>query len=44
MALWKLTEYPCIFDMKDKIDIHFTERNALSNIFTEVSVGIFFII
>ncbi|XP_061230824.1 probable E3 ubiquitin-protein ligase HERC4 isoform X2 [Neopsephotus bourkii] len=35
MALWKLTEYPCVFDMQDKIDIHFTERNALSSIFTE---------
>ncbi|XP_061333094.1 LOW QUALITY PROTEIN: probable E3 ubiquitin-protein ligase HERC4 [Pezoporus flaviventris] len=35
MALWKLTEYPCVFDMQDKIDIHFTERNALSSIFRE---------
>ncbi|XP_065548378.1 probable E3 ubiquitin-protein ligase HERC4 isoform X2 [Lathamus discolor] len=35
MALWKLTQYPCVFDMQDKIDIHLTERNALSSIFTE---------
>uniref|UniRef100_A0A8C6N615 Uncharacterized protein n=1 Tax=Melopsittacus undulatus TaxID=13146 RepID=A0A8C6N615_MELUD len=38
MALWKLTEYPCIFDMQDKIDIHITERNALSSIFTEKDI------
>lgn len=38
MALWKLTEYPCIFDMQDKIDVHFAECNALSSIFTNIPI------
>ncbi|XP_010113670.1 PREDICTED: probable E3 ubiquitin-protein ligase HERC3, partial [Chlamydotis macqueenii] len=29
MALWKLTKYPCIFDMQDKINILYRECNAL---------------
>ncbi|XP_075005669.1 putative E3 ubiquitin-protein ligase HERC4 isoform X3 [Calonectris borealis] len=36
MALWKLTKYPCIFDMQDKIDIHCTECNALSRPFSGI--------
>ncbi|KAM9295768.1 putative E3 ubiquitin-protein ligase HERC3 [Morus bassanus] len=35
-ALWKLTKYPCIFDVQDKIVIHHTECNALSSPFTNV--------
>nr|XP_013806962.1 PREDICTED: E3 ISG15--protein ligase HERC5-like [Apteryx mantelli mantelli] len=30
MALWKLTKYPCIFDMQDKIAVHDIECSALS--------------
>ncbi|XP_075564793.1 putative E3 ubiquitin-protein ligase HERC4 [Pelecanus crispus] len=30
MVLWKLTKYPCIFDMHDKIAIHHEECNILS--------------
>ncbi|XP_062430207.1 E3 ISG15--protein ligase HERC5-like [Rhea pennata] len=29
-ALWKLTKYPCIFDMQDKIAVHDIERSILS--------------
>ncbi|XP_010293607.1 PREDICTED: probable E3 ubiquitin-protein ligase HERC3 [Phaethon lepturus] len=36
IALWKLTEYPCIFDMQDKIVIHYTECNALSSLFIDI--------
>ncbi|XP_074886416.1 putative E3 ubiquitin-protein ligase HERC3 isoform X1 [Buteo buteo] len=36
MALWKLTKYPCIFDMQDKIVVHYTERNALSSPFSTI--------
>uniref|UniRef100_A0A8B9RUR2 HECT-type E3 ubiquitin transferase n=1 Tax=Accipiter nisus TaxID=211598 RepID=A0A8B9RUR2_9AVES len=36
MALWKLTKYPCIFDMQDKIIVHYTERNALSSPFSTI--------
>ncbi|XP_009328099.1 PREDICTED: probable E3 ubiquitin-protein ligase HERC4 [Pygoscelis adeliae] len=41
MALWKLTEYPCIFDMHDKIGIHSIECSALSRSFNYVSVANF---
>lgn len=44
MALWKLTKYPCIFDIEDKIIVHYTERNALSSPFSTVSVANFFTI
>ncbi|KAM6136346.1 putative E3 ubiquitin-protein ligase HERC4 [Phoenicopterus ruber ruber] len=34
MALWKLTEYPCIFDMQDKILVHHTECCTLASAFS----------
>ncbi|XP_074679165.1 E3 ISG15--protein ligase HERC5-like isoform X1 [Strix aluco] len=38
MALWKLTKYPCIFDMHDKIAIHNIERKALSSPCSEIAL------
>ncbi|XP_072717422.1 probable E3 ubiquitin-protein ligase HERC3 isoform X1 [Ciconia boyciana] len=34
-ALWKLTKYPCIFDMQDKIYVHYKECEALSRPFID---------
>ncbi|XP_009473150.1 PREDICTED: probable E3 ubiquitin-protein ligase HERC3 [Nipponia nippon] len=38
MALWKLTKYPCIFDMQNKILVHNMECNTLSSPFCDAGV------
>ncbi|XP_075356676.1 E3 ISG15--protein ligase HERC5-like isoform X2 [Mycteria americana] len=35
MALGKLTKYPCIFDMQDKICVHYKECETLSSPFSD---------
>ncbi|KAM6206524.1 putative E3 ubiquitin-protein ligase HERC4 [Sarcoramphus papa] len=35
-ALWKLTKYPCIFDIQDKIVVHYKECDALSRPFYDI--------
>ncbi|XP_069711475.1 probable E3 ubiquitin-protein ligase HERC3 isoform X3 [Phaenicophaeus curvirostris] len=41
-ALWKLTNYPCIFNVQDKIIVHYLERDSLSSPSSGVSVANFF--
>ncbi|XP_009989903.1 PREDICTED: E3 ISG15--protein ligase HERC5-like, partial [Tauraco erythrolophus] len=36
VLLWKLTKYPCIFDMQDKIIVHDAECNLLSSSFLNI--------
>ncbi|XP_009708889.1 PREDICTED: probable E3 ubiquitin-protein ligase HERC3, partial [Cariama cristata] len=38
MALWKLTKYPCIFEMQDKIVVLYTECKTLSSLFSDIQV------
>ncbi|PKU45915.1 hypothetical protein llap_3797 [Limosa lapponica baueri] len=40
LAIWKLTKYPCIFDMQDKITILSMECKALSSPFNNRSPGV----
>ncbi|XP_035746303.1 probable E3 ubiquitin-protein ligase HERC4 [Egretta garzetta] len=35
VALWTLTNYPCIFDMQDKICVHDTEREVMFSLFSD---------
>ncbi|XP_053920301.1 probable E3 ubiquitin-protein ligase HERC4 isoform X3 [Cuculus canorus] len=41
-ALWKLTKYPCIFNMQDKANVLYLERNSLSSPSSDVSMANFF--
>ncbi|KAM6402234.1 putative E3 ubiquitin-protein ligase HERC3 [Pluvialis apricaria] len=36
MPVWKLTKYPCIFDMQDKVKVHDTECRVRSSVFINV--------
>ncbi|XP_061847674.1 probable E3 ubiquitin-protein ligase HERC4 isoform X2 [Colius striatus] len=36
VALWKLSKYPCIFDIQDKVAVHHTECSALSSPFRDI--------